>query len=52
MYAVLPNSFIAAIGKNKMLKNLRDGILRPNKSEMIVSEAIVWGNGNFNFLLQ
>lgn len=50
LYTILPNSIITIIGKNNTLKNFRDGILRPNKREMIVSEEIVWGNGKFQFL--
>jgi FkbM family methyltransferase len=48
-YAILPKSIIAFFGKSTSLKSLRDSILRPNNTEIIVAEDLVWGSGKFRF---
>jgi len=49
LYAYLPKQWVFFLGNSKMLKFIRDSILRPNQKEVIVNELVTWGLGKFYF---
>jgi len=49
LYTYLPKKWVFFLGNSKMLKFIRDSVLRPNKQEVIVSEIVTWGIGKFYF---
>jgi FkbM family methyltransferase len=49
LYSILPKKTILFLGRSRLLKKLRNTVLRPNNKDVVISLFVKWGKGGFHF---